>query len=61
MDALVPEMVAIIEDWLEGQMQKRWTKHEQDEMCAMVSVALRKGRLVLSGYTGNKHRVTEQG
>ena len=32
MDALAPEMVAMIENWLEERMQNEWTKHEQDEM-----------------------------
>ena len=61
MAALAPETVAMIDDWLEGRMQKGWTKHEQDEMCAMVGVELGKGRRELSGYTGNKHRVIGQG
>jgi hypothetical protein len=47
--ALAPEIVAMIEDWLEGRMQKGWTKHEQDEICPIVGVELGKGRRELSG------------
>jgi hypothetical protein len=61
MDGLAPEMVAMIEDWLEGRMQKRRTKHEHDEMCAMVGVELGKGRRELSEYKGGKHQVIGQG
>jgi len=32
MDALAPEMVAMIENWLEERMQNEWTNNEQDEM-----------------------------
>ena len=52
-------MDAMIEDWLEGRMQKGWTKHEHDEIRAMVGFELGKGRRELSG--GNKHRVIGQG
>ena len=54
-------MVAMIEDWLEGQMQETWTKREHDEMCAMVRIGLGKGKGDLSEYKGNKHRVIGQG